>query len=164
MSSTDYKFLQQQGFSRFSENDANYRVLSLQFQPTIVGSLVFIATIFQGWQLFLAISAVLWINVLIPKANPFETFYNRFLIREKDKPRIQSAPGPRRFAQGMAAVFSLGAAISIIMSWNIAAYIFEGFLVIAFSALLFLKFCLGSYLYHLIKGEKDFANATCPWS
>lgn len=164
MRSIDYKFLQQQGFKSFSENDAGYRVLSLQFQPTIVGSLVFIATIFQSWLLFLAISIVLWINVLIPKANPFENLYNRFLIRDNAKPKITEAPGPRRFAQAMAALFSLGAAFSILTSWDQAAYLFEGMLILAFSALLFAKFCLGSYLYFLLKGKPGFANATCPWS
>ena len=40
----------------------------------------------------------------------------------------------------------------------------QGFLVVAFSALLFGKFCLGAYVYHLLKGRVAFANSTLPWA
>jgi hypothetical protein len=39
-----------------------------------------------------------------------------------------------------------------------------GFLVVAFGALLFGKFCLAAYVYHLLRGHVAFANGTCPWS
>jgi len=38
---------------------------------------------------------------------PFENFYNRFVARRRGRPPLTPAPGPRRFAQGMAAVFML---------------------------------------------------------
>lgn len=34
----------------------------------------------------------------------------------------------------------------------------------AFGALLLGKFCLGAYVYHLLRGNVAFANGTCPWS
>jgi len=43
------------------------------------------------------------------------------------------------------------------------AWIFEAFLVVAFSALLFGKFCLGAYVYLLLRGEVALANSTLPW-
>ena len=33
----------------------------------------------------------------------------------------------------------------------------------AFLALLLGKFCLGAYVYHCLRGELGFANATLPW-
>ena len=33
-----------------------------------------------------------------------------------------------------------------------------------FAALLFGKFCLGAYVYHLLRGNVALANGTCPWS
>src|SRR5207237_283949 len=39
-----------------------------------------------------------------------------------------------------------------------------GLLVVAFAALLLGKFCLGAYVYHLLKGNAALANGTCPWS
>ena len=163
-SSIDYKFMQQQGFAVFSQEDSSFRVRALQFQPTIVGSLVLVAALLQSWQLYLGLSLILWLNILVPKANPFENTYNALFIRDPEKPKIQPAPGPRRFAQGMAAVFMLGAVVSILMHLTILAYVFEGFLLLAFGVLLFGKFCLGSYIYHLLQGDASFANATCPWS
>jgi hypothetical protein len=54
--------------------------------------------------------------------------------------------------------------ISLVEGWTIMAYAFDAFLVMAFSMLLFGKFCLGAYIYHLLRGEFAFANATLPWA
>ncbi len=32
-----------------------------------------------------------------------------------------------------------------------------------YPALIFGKFCLGSYVFHLLRGEAAFANRTLPW-
>jgi hypothetical protein len=40
----------------------------------------------------------------------------------------------------------------------------QAMLVAGFSLLLFLKVCLGAYLYHLLKGRVAFANSTLPWA
>ena len=54
--------------------------------------------------------------------------------------------------------------VALLQGWTITAYVFEAFLVAAFSMLLFGKFCLGAYIYHLLRGEFAFANATLPWA
>jgi hypothetical protein len=36
--------------------------------------------------------------------------------------------------------------------------------VVALGALVLGRFCLGSYLYHVLRGETTFANRTLPWS
>src|SRR2546430_10624220 len=36
--------------------------------------------------IFLLVSAILWLNVLVPAANPFENFYNRFVARRRGRP------------------------------------------------------------------------------
>ncbi len=36
--------------------------------------------------------------------------------------------------------------------------------VLTFAALLFRKFCLGAYIYHVLRGQSAFANATLPWA
>jgi hypothetical protein len=64
----------------------------------------------------------------------------------------------------MAATFLLGAALSLFAGLNVLAWIFEAFLAVAFSALLFGKFCLGAYVFHLLRGAVGFANATLPWA
>jgi hypothetical protein len=64
----------------------------------------------------------------------------------------------------MAAAFMLLAGAAVLAGWMTAAWILEAFLVIAFAALLFGKFCLGAYVYHLLRGRIAFANSTLPWA
>ena len=157
-------FMKQQGFTQEPPDRATLRFQGLQFQPTIVGSIMLVGILTQSPAIFLLFSAILWLNVLVPAANPFEQVYNRFVARRRGRPPLTPAPGPRRFAQGMAAVFMLAAGLTLLQGWTAASYIFQGLLVVAFAALLFGKFCLGAYVYHLLKGDTAFANGTCPWS
>jgi len=157
-------FMKQQGFAPEPSDRAALRFKGLQFQPTIVGSIMLVAILTQSPAIFLLSSVLLWLNVLVPAANPFENFYNRFVARRRGRPPLTPAPGPRRFAQGMAAVFMLAAGLTLLQGWRTASYVFQGLIALAFAALLFGKFCLGAYVYHLLKGDTAFANGTCPWS
>ena len=157
-------FMKQQGFAPEAPDRAALRFRGLQFQPTIVASVMLAAILTQSAAIFLLASAVLWLNVLVPAANPFENLYNRFIARPHGRPLLNRAPGPRRFAQGMAATFMLAAGLSLFRGWTVAAYAFEGLIAVAFAALLVGKFCLGAYVYHLLRGKVAFANGTCPWS
>ena len=157
-------FMKQQGFTPEPPDRATLRFEGLQFQPTIVGSMMLVGILTQSPAIFLLLSAVLWLNVLVPAANPFESFYNRVVARRRGRPPLTPAPGPRRFAQGMAAMFMLAAGLTLLQGWRTASYVFQGLLVVAFAALLIGKFCLGAYVYHLLKGDTAFANGTCPWS
>jgi hypothetical protein len=133
------------------------------FQPRLVGGLVVFGIVFQSSVLFLILSAVLWWNVLLPPLNPFDALYNRLIAGPKGLPRLTPSPSPRRFAQGMAATFMLVIGLSIVLTWNIIAWTFQCLLLVALVALIFGKFCLGSYIYHLFTGESAFANRTLPW-
>ena len=157
-------FMKQQGFAQEPPDRAALRFKGLQFQPMVVGSLMLVAILTQSAVIFLLVSALLWLNVLMPAANPFERVYNRFVARRRGRPPLTPAPGPRRFAQGMAAVFMLAAGLTLLQGWRTASYVFQGLLVVAFAALLLGKFCLGAYVYHLLKGNAALANGTCPWS
>ncbi len=159
-----YKFLQQQGYKDLHDGMEIRRYDALQFQPRIVGSMMLIGILLQSPWVFLLVSAILWINVVWPVGNLFEIFYNRFVATPKGNTGIPPAPPPRRFAQGMAAVFMLIAGISLLTGRMTVAYIFEALIAVAFSALIFGKFCLGAYIFQLLKGRISFANATCPWS
>jgi hypothetical protein len=67
-------------------------------------------------------------------------------------------------AQGMAAAFNLLASLALVSGTMPLAWALQAMLVVAFSALLFARFCLGAYLYHLLKGRVAFANSTLPWA
>jgi hypothetical protein len=157
-------FMKQQGFAAEPPDVAALRFKGLRFQPTIVGLMILAAILTQSAAIFLLFSAILWLNVLVPAANPFENFYNRFIARPRGQPLLPQAPGPRRFAQGMAAVFMLASGLTLLQGWRTASYVFQGLIAVAFVALLFGKFCLGAYVYHLLRGNVALANGTCPWS
>jgi hypothetical protein len=157
-------FMKQQGFTDELDAVCDMHFSGLYFQPRIVGLLVVAAIVLQSPICFFVLSALLWWNVVFPKWNPFEVFYNRVLALPRGKPALSPAPAARRFAQGMAASFMLLAALALMTGWMIAAWVLEAFLVIAFAALLFGKFCLGAYLYHLLRGRIAFANSTLPWA
>lgn len=58
----------------------------------------------------------------------------------------------------------LGVGVSLVAGWTTAVMVLQGFLVVALAAIIMGKFCLGSYIYHLVTGHVAFANRTLPWS
>jgi len=54
--------------------------------------------------------------------------------------------------------------VALLREWWIAAYVLEGFFAAAIVALIFGRFCLGSFTYHLLRGRADFARKTAPWA
>src|SRR5438445_6536487 len=137
-------FMKQQGFAQEPPDRAALRFKGLQFQPTIVGSMMLVAILTQSPAIFLLVSALLWLNVLVPAANPFERVYNRFVARRHGRPPLTPAPGPRRFAQGMAAVFMLAAGLTLLQGWRSASDVCQRLPAVAFGQLLLGKFCLGA--------------------
>jgi len=157
-------FMKQQGFAEEPADACQMHFGALYFQPRIVFPLVLLAIVFQSAVLFLVLGAVLAWNVALPRLNPFERAYNRWLGARNGGLFLTPAPGPRRFAQGMAAAMMLGAAVALLAGWPVVAWVLEALLVVAFSALLFGRFCLGAYVFHVLRGEVRFANSTLPWA
>ncbi len=162
--SSKFNFVLQQGVPDVRAEGCDLRFSALMFQPRVIGIIVLVALILQSWALFLALSIILWWNVFLPQYNPFDKIYNHFIARPRGLQQLDRAPAPRRFAQGMAATFMLGIALSLMFGWRWAVWIIEAFLVLALALLNFGRFCLGSYIYHLSRGSARFANETLPWS
>ncbi len=101
---------------------------------------------------------------LVSEFNLFEMIYNATIRLMRNEPYLGPAPKPRRFMQGMAGTLMLLAWFTLSTGLLTLSYIFQAFIAVAFSALLFGKFCVGAYIYHYITGNAQFANATCPWS
>ena len=169
-SPTVSNFMKQQGFVDEPADACDMHFEGLYFQPRIVFPAVLVATLLQlvsaplSAALHLLLSAVLWWNTLLPALNPFERAYNAWVARPHGRMPLVPAPGPRRFAQGMAAAFNLGAALALLHGAFVLAWVLQALLAVAFSALLFGRFCLGAYVYHLLRGRVAFANSTLPWA
>jgi len=54
--------------------------------------------------------------------------------------------------------------LSLFFGWRILAWALEALLLAELAALIFGRFCLGSYLFLLLTGEVRFANRTLPWA
>ncbi len=163
-STSKINFVRQQGFHDASSGSCGPQYEALMWQPRAIGVIMLVGIILQPWPLFLALSAVLWWNVLLPHLNPFDVLYNAVAARAGKRPRLAPAPPPRRFAQAVAASFGLGIGVALLAGVPILAYALEAFLAAAVAALVFGRFCLGSYLWHLMVGQSSYANRTLPWS
>jgi hypothetical protein len=157
------RFMAQQGFRDEEASRRRWHFRALQFQPTILAILVAVGIVFQSRALFFVLAALLVWNVALPRLNVFERLYD-LVIGRGSKPKLEPAPPPRRFAQGMAATFMAATGLALAFGFPIVAYVLEAFLMVALTALLAGKFCMGSYIFHILRGRRDFANTTCPWS
>jgi hypothetical protein len=159
----DRNFVLQQGLETPAGMECSRVSSALLFQPRLVGLTALVGTIWQLPAIFGALALALWWSSLLPRLNPFEFIYNRTLGRTAGATRLGPAPAPRRFAQGMAATFATAICVAMVAEFRLAAYVLQGLLLIAVSALVFGRFCLGSFVYHLLRGRLEFAVRTLPW-
>jgi hypothetical protein len=163
-SSSEVNFVRQQGLRDAAAPSCGLHYRALVFQPRMVGVVLVAAVVLQAWYLFLPLGALLWWNAVAPEANPFDAAYNLALAGREGRPRLEPARPPRRFAQGMAGTLMIVVGLALLGGATIVAWVLEALVVAAFAALVFGKFCLGSYLWFWMRGEGDFANRTLPWS
>ena len=157
-------FILQQGLPEPPAASCPLQYSALLFQPRLVGLVVLVAAFLKAVWIFLALAGVLWWSALLPRWNPFDFLYNRVLAVRAGNVALSPAPGPRRFAQGMAGTFALGIGASLLAGWDATAIILEIILVLALGALVFGSFCFGSFVYHLLLGRLGFAKRTLPWA
>jgi hypothetical protein len=160
----EVNFVRQQGFRDATSEVCVYEYPALMWQPRAIGILVLVGLITQAWPYFLALSALLWWNVALPRFNPFDALYNHLVAKPKSLLRLGPAPSPRRVAQAMAGTFMLVIGLSLFFGWSILAWAFEAVLAAALAALIFGRFCLGSYLFLLFTRQTRFAKRTLPWA
>ena len=151
---TKDSFVRHQGFQDATPEGCAFRYPALMWQPRVVGVLVLIGLVVQLGSYFLALSALLWWNALLPRLNPFDALYNHLVARPRDLHRLGPAPAPRRFAQGMAGTFMLAIGLALLFGRDTLAWVFEALLVAALVALIFGRFCAGSHLFLLLTAPR----------
>ena len=156
-------FILQQGLCEPAAGTCPLQYSALLFQPRLVGLWVVLATILQTPLMFFALAAVLWWSALAAHLNVFDAFYNWILARSRGT-TLTPAPAPRRFAQFLAGSFALAIGTSLVLGWRTTALVLECFFLAAIGALVFGGFCLGSFVFHVLRGRADFAKRTLPWA
>jgi len=164
MSDAQINFVRQQGFEDASSRACDFQYPALMFQPRVIGVLAVAGVLLQSAPLFLTLSIILWWSALVPSLNPFDMLYNHLVAARKGLPRLTPAPAPRRFSQGMAATFMLAIGASLLAGWTTLAWVLEAVLLASLGALVFGRFCLGSFIFHLLTGNVAFARRTLPWA
>ncbi len=157
-------FILQQGFEEPTPQTGHLQYSALVFQPRLVGLTLLLGILFQSPAVFLILSAVLWWSALLPKWNPLDAVYNLMVGAKPGAVHLSPAPVPRRFAQGMAGSFALVIAVALLLDARAFAYVFEAVFALAVGALAFGRFCLGSFIYHVLTGRGEFARRTLPWT
>lgn len=155
-------FVHQQGFRDAGARECPLRYPALMFQPRVALPLVVLGVVLQSAWYWTALGLVLLWSAVLPRWNPFDAIWNA-LFAGDERRRLPPAPAPRRFAQGLAGTLALGVAGSLEAGWSTPAWAVQIFLVLAVSALVFGRFCLGSWLFLHLRGEHGFARRTAPW-
>lgn len=160
----ELNFIRQQGFPDATAESCPCQYPALMWQPRIIGALLLIAVLLQSRGYFFILGLLLWWNAAAPRLNPFDALYNFLVAQPGNLPLLVPAPAPRRFAQAMAGTFMLAIGTALISGREGLAWVLEAVLLTAVAALVFGRFCLGSYVFHLARGRAGFANRTLPWS
>jgi uncharacterized protein DUF4395 len=161
---TERNFILQQGLPEPPAASCPFQYSALLFQPRMVGIVVLLGVVLQQPAVFLALAAILGWSAAFPRLNPFDALYNWLRSRRPGGVALSPAPGPRRFAQGMAGTFALAIGVSLLLGWHRTAIVLQGFLIVAVAALVFGGFCFGSFIFHLVRGRLSFALRTLPWA
>jgi hypothetical protein len=157
-------FIRQQGFERPCAQTCAVHYAALQFQPKVIGVLMLAGVVLQTPALFVALAAILLWSAIRPERNPFDRAYNGLVAAPRGLPLLTPAPGPRRFAQGLAATLLMIITVSLLTGRHVLAMAVEAFLLAAVAAILFGGFCFGSFVFHLLTGNAQFAKRTLPWA
>lgn len=158
-------FVRQQGFRDASPKTCNYQYPALMWQPRTIGLLVLVGLVLQAWLYFLALSALLWWNLVMPHLNPFDALYNYLVAKPKGLPRLGPAPSPRRFgAQAMAGTLMLAIALSLLSGWRTLTWARQKRPKTSAARVATSSASRGSYLFLVFSRQPGFANRTLPWA
>jgi hypothetical protein len=160
---SQHNFVLQQGFDVPAPAECPSTSSALQFQPRVVAPVALLGVLLSSSGIFVTLGLVLWWSAALPQWNPFDAIYNATIARRPGATRLTPAPAPRRFSQVLAGAFALGIAAAMISGHLGTARVLQIFLLVAATAVALFRFCLGSFLYHLFRGQVAFAMRTLPW-
>ncbi len=157
-------FILQQGFEEPAPTVCPVQYSALVFQPKIVLIGIIAGILFQSQVVFAGLGALLCWSALFPRLNPFRALYNRTIASRPGAFRLDPSPAPRRVAETEAGTVPLTSALLIHAGLSPAAHVVEAIFLAAGLALALGGFCLGSFLYHVFRGDWRFALRTLPWA
>lgn len=157
-------FILQQGFEDPGPAVRPRQYSALVFQPKAVLIAIVAGVLFQSPVVFVTLGSLLWWSAFLPNLNPFTALYNATLGRRPGAFRLGPAPAPRRSAEMTAGIFAMATALLIHAGFSLAANVLAAIFLAAALAVVIGSFCLGTYMFHLLRGRRGFARQTLPWA
>ncbi|MGW8247774.1 MAG: DUF4395 family protein [Acidiferrobacterales bacterium] len=146
------RLVELQGFYGVADQDLRSIDIGLRVAPVFCMTLSAIATATGSANLFWALLPFALAGIVL-NGNPFDVVYNHGLRHWLKGPRIPRYPVPRRFACGVAALFTLSAALSFQSGWHLAGQIIGASLALAALVPVITGFCIPSFVLRLVTGK-----------
>jgi uncharacterized protein DUF4395 len=156
-------FIVQQGFAPSCPTTSDLQYSALLFMPRLLGLAFVTAAVLRLPTVFFSLGMLLWWCVVAPRFNPLNALYN-WVMAPVSGVTLTPAPAPRRFSQFLGGTFALAIAASLATGAHTTALVLQSILLAAVSAVVFGGFCLGSFLFHILRGRPDVAMRTLPWA
>jgi hypothetical protein len=122
----------------------------LRFNQAVIIALLLAAFLLDWTWLVALTAAVMLIGTIWPAASLFKLIYARLLkpsgLLRPDV--IQDDPAPHLFAQGLGGLVLLAATAALIAGASLAGWTLAGIVVVLAAVNLFLRFCLGCFIYY----------------
>jgi len=123
---------------------------ALRFNQAVIIALLLAAFLLDWTWLVALTAAVMLIGTIWPAASLFKLIYARLLkpsgLLRPDV--IQDDPAPHLFAQGLGGLVLLAATAALIAGAPLAGWTLAGIVVVLAAVNLFLRFCLGCFIYY----------------
>jgi uncharacterized protein DUF4395 len=157
-------FILQMGFEDPDPAARSRQYSALVFQPKVVLVTILAGILFQSPAVFTALGAVLWWSAFLPNLSPFTALYNAILGRRPGAFHLGPAPAPRRSAEMTAGAFAMATALLAHAGFSLAANVLAAIFLAAALAVVVGSFCLGTFMFHLLRGRRAFVRQTLPWA
>lgn len=144
------RFVVQQGLPEPAPHACPLQYDALAFQPRVMAVLVTAAAVAREPVAWAGIAGLLLLGAAAPRLNPFDALYAGLARRRSRRVFLPGARAPRRFAQLLAGLFCLAAALALLAGREAAAWGIVAAFGMAFTGIFGFGFCFGAWVFRLL--------------
>ena len=144
----------QQGYCTCTKEELRSINNGLRFTPTVCMMLAIVGLYLQIPYLNFTLAALGILPFWLPKAHPFDLFYNGVIIKFTGGSKLPANPLPRRIACVIGGSFNAGIGFAFLYNLPMLAYLLGGILIPLQIIVITTHFCLASWMWE--KGMKLF--------
>lgn len=144
------RFVVQQGLPEPAPHARELHYDALAFQPRVVAVLLTAAAISREPLAWAAAAGLLLLGAAAPRLNPFDAVYAVLARRRSRRVFLPGARAPRRFAQLLAALLCLTAALALVAGRETVAWGVASAFGLAFAGIFGFGFCFGAWVFRLL--------------